>query len=118
MKKYWKVFALFIFILTSISSDLHATKRFWIAATAKSWATTSPKTNWAATSGGASNASIPGSSDTAVFDGNGTGNCILDVAVNVKRIQVEGGYTGTIGQTTNTITIGTSGANFSGGNFS
>lgn len=103
---------LLLFFLTGLSA--HAAKRYWVAATASTWNSTA---NWSSSSGGAGGSSVPTSSDTAYFDGNGTGNDTLDVNVSVKRLEIAAGYTGTIVQGTYTVTIGTTGAVLSGGTF-
>ncbi len=103
---------LILFLLAGLSA--HAAKRYWVAASASTWNSTA---NWSSSSGGAGGSSVPTSSDTAYFDGNGTGNDTLDVNVSVKRLEIAAGYTGTIVQGTYTVTIGTSGAVLSGGTF-
>lgn len=102
-----------ILLLVTISNCFSA-DRYWIAGTTANWNNTA---NWSTTSGGAGGASVPGSGDVAKFDGNGTGNCTIDAAVNVAGIDVQAGYTGIISQGANTITIGTSNAVFAGGTF-
>jgi hypothetical protein len=105
----------FSFLCVFLSNEVHAAKRYWIKNTGAKWNNTA---NWSATSGGAGGASVPGASDTAYFDGNGTGNDTLDVNISIKYLSVAGGYTGTIIQGTYTVTIGTTGATLSGGTFS
>ncbi len=100
--------------LLFFSADANAGKRYYIMNVTGTWNTT---LSWSGTSGGGSGASVPGSTDTAYFDGNGTGACVLDAAVNVKRLNVGSGYTGTITHGLFSITIGTGGAVFSGGTF-
>ncbi len=63
--------------------------RYWVASTAGNWSDTA---NWSATSGGSGGASVPGPGDTAYFDGNGLGNCTLDVAINVSSLRIGSGY--------------------------
>ncbi|TND09952.1 MAG: hypothetical protein FD123_634 [Bacteroidetes bacterium] len=104
---------LLLFIIFCSVSPAFAAKRYWVAPTGKNWSTT----NWSTTSGGASGSSAPGSNDTAYFDGNGVGNCTINVTANVKRMDVAAGYSGTIIQNTNTLTVGTGNAVFSGGTF-
>ncbi|MGQ0827629.1 MAG: peptidoglycan DD-metalloendopeptidase family protein [Bacteroidota bacterium] len=92
----------------------YSADRYWIAAGSASWNNTA---NWSTTSGGAGGASVPGSGDIANFNGSGTGSCTVDAAVNVAGFIVAGGYTGTISQGVNTVTIGTSNASFAAGTF-
>jgi hypothetical protein len=111
-----RTFLRFISILVLLASfvcDAHATKRYWVGATSNSWKTTA---NWASSSGGAGGASIPGSNDTAIFDGSATSRhrCNLDSLVNVKRLAMTGD---TLSQGSYTITLGTSGGNLTGGTF-
>jgi hypothetical protein len=105
-----------ILLLILLAASAQAANRYWIGAggTNNNWNST---TYWSTTSGGAGGASVPGNNDLAIFDGNGTGSCTINAAVNVAGITVQAGYTGTISQGANTITIGTSGALFSGGTF-
>jgi hypothetical protein len=113
----------FIFLLLSLSIfsvNVYGAKRYWISSTAAYWNNTS---NWSLSSGGAGGASVPGSSDTAYFDGGimgttGDGNDTIDVAVNVRRLEITSNYNGKIIQGANTITIGASGAVLGGGIFS
>ena len=62
---------------------------------------------------------IPGSGVTAVFDATSTADCNFDANVDVAGFDVSSAYTGTLTQNSGiTITIGSSGATFSGGTFS
>jgi len=71
----------------------------------------STATNW-------SSDSVPGSNDKAVFDGSQTDNCSIDDNVNVKGIDIQSGYTGTITQATGkTITVGSDDFTIAGGTF-
>lgn len=105
---------LFLFVSLLFSLDSFAAKRYWIASSAAYWNNTA---NWSSSSGGAGGSSVPTSSDTAYFDGNGLGNDTLDANVNVKRLDIGSGYTGTIVQGAYTVTIGSTGATLSGGTF-
>lgn len=70
------------------------TVRYWVGGSALDWSSS----NWAASSGGASGASIPNYGNIATFDGNGTGNCQLDIAL-VDSVEIDAsavGYTGTL----------------------
>lgn len=111
MKKY--SILTFVFLVLFVL-DVSAAKRYWISSGAAKWNNTA---NWSATSGGSGGASVPGSSDTAYFNGSGIGNDTLDANVNIKRLDISSGYTGKIVQRTYTITIGSTGATLSGGTF-
>lgn len=65
--------------------------RYWVAATASNWNNTA---NWSTSSGGSSGASVPGASDTAIFNSNGIGKCTLDMSITVATLTLGGGYTG------------------------
>lgn len=87
--------------------------RYWVSAGGSSSNLTS---NWSQTPGGAGNAGVPTATDVIVFDGAKDGNCVLNADLTVSGFQVNSGYSGTITQGTNKITI-TNGATFSGGVF-
>lgn len=114
MKNIFKVAALCMFLLACLN-NLHAAKRYWIASSADYW---NNGANWSATSGGTGGAGVPGSSDTAYFDGNSVFNDTIDVAVSIRRLDISSGFTGKIVQRSFTITIGVGGATLSGGIFS
>lgn len=60
----------------------------------------------------------PGTGDKAIFDGTSTANCTIDENVNVKGIDINSGYTGTITQSGSfTITIGSDDYNQADGTF-
>src|SRR5579871_1641764 len=102
-----------VFFLLCVSNTTTAANRFWIAATSSNW---NNSANWATTSGGAGGATVPGTLDAAVFDGNGLGNCTFNINVSVTSINVKAAYTGTIIQGTRSLTTSTTGI-FSGGTF-
>jgi hypothetical protein len=113
MRNKLKIFLPFL-LLALFVSQAHAAKRYWVAVSTANWNNT---TNWSATSGGGGGSSVPGSSDTAYYDGNGVGNCTINTTVSVKRFDVAAGYSGTISQGANTVTIGTGNGVLSGGIF-
>ncbi|HET6990987.1 MAG TPA: hypothetical protein VFJ43_06670, partial [Bacteroidia bacterium] len=112
MRKELK-FIFILFLLGIFSVNAHAAKRYWVGATSNSWKL---KANWSSSSGGAGGSTIPGSSDTAFFDGSATSHhrCDIDSTVNIKRLSMTGD---TLSQGANTITIGSVGATLSGGVF-
>src|SRR5438270_615654 len=62
---------------------------------------------------------VPGSADTAFFDGTSTKDATIDVNINVRGIRINSGYTGTITQSSSsTITVGADGLSQSSGTFS
>lgn len=100
--------------------SLHNASRFWVGLGSTTNWNSSPTTNWGATSGSVgTNASVPGSSDTATFDGAGAGghgndNNVISANITVVSVNYAGSaYTGntTINSSvTLTINAGTSGA--------
>src|SRR5690606_22535801 len=71
--------------------------------------------NWSTVSGGIGGASVPSVSDTAYFDGNGIGNCVLDISVSVAKLNIQSTYTANVIQETNSLNVGAGGAVLSGG---
>lgn len=90
----------------ALAVAVQADDRFWVATDAGNWSDTA---NWSATSGGAGGATVPGSSDIAIFDGSGgaNGNCAIDVNVNVGGIGITAGYSGEIAQGAQEVLVGT-----------
>jgi len=107
-----KFLTLLICMFISLSGS--AANRYWVGSVVSNW---NNILNWSTTSGGLPGASVPGSSDAVIFDIGSSGNCSIDATVNVASITVLAGYTGTISQNANTISIGGA-ATFSGGSFS
>ena len=79
-------------LFSCISALTYGADRFWISGTASNWNNTA---NWSTTSGGAGGASVPGAADVALFDGNGLGNCAIDIAPTISGMNING-YSGTI----------------------
>lgn len=81
--------------------------RYWVGGGASTNWNATGNTNWSATSGGANNASVPGSTDFAYFDGNsGTGTANISVNTAVGSVDATG-YTGTWTQANSTtLTVG------------
>lgn len=73
--------------------------------------------NWASATGGAGGETAPGPNDNAIFDGTYTGNCNINGNLNVGGILIGSGYSGTITQNSNTITVGSSGFSMANGTF-
>ncbi len=89
-----------------------AADRYWVAVGAGSW---SDADNWSAASGGDPGAGMPGSGDTAFFDGGGSGDCAFDTAVAVKGLTITNGYGGTVAQGEHPLAVGAGGyAQFAG----
>lgn len=88
--------------------------RYWIAGAGSVW--NSPA-NWSTSSGGSSGASVPNAGDTAIFDGNGTGNCQMNVALTTSTVidASAAGYTGTIDAATDNLNHNVGNVTVSGG---
>jgi len=110
----YKTLPTFLFFVLLIIQTSFAANRFWVASVASNWNNTA---NWSTASGGAGGASVPGIADIAILDGGGLGNATLDININVVGLTVASGYTGTISQGASTVSVGSSGASFSGGAF-
>ena len=106
---------LILFLLFGLTSHslLGQTTRYWVGPATAAWSSL----NWASTSGGAADLlGPPGALDHAVFDGNATANCQLDLAPTISQITIEVGYTGSIICGTNTLTVtGSGNSRFAGG---
>ena len=101
---------------TLMFTNLNAANRYWVASSTGNWNSTA---NWSTTSGGVSGASVPGSSDIAIFDGGKgyNGNCTINSTVSVAGIQMTTttiastvyNYSGTISKGSSSLTIGANG---------
>ena len=92
--------ALFM-LVALVSTSTYGADRYWVGASGAAWNTTD---SWSTSSGGSNGASIPGTSDTAIFDSGDTDNCTLTAAVSVTAINMKSGYTGTVDAAGNNIT--------------
>jgi len=62
---------------------------------------------------------VPGNDDKAIFGSSQTADCSIDTNINVKGIEIQSGYTGTITQGSGkNVTIGSDGYSQAGGTFS
>ena len=85
--------------------------RFWVTGGSGSWDST---TNWSTSTGGASGASVPGSSDAAIFDASsGAGTAVLDISPTIQTLNCSG-FTGTLAFGANTISLNSTGTIFTG----
>lgn len=85
--------------------------RYWVTGGTGNWNST---TNWSATTGGASGASVPGSTDAALFDASsGAGTATLDISPTIQTLTMTG-FTGTLAFGTNTISLNSTGTIFTG----
>lgn len=90
MKKFLLVLAL----LLGAIAPADAASRFWVGG-AGTW-DGADTTHWSATSGGAGGQSVPGSSDTATFDGSsGGGTVTVNTTVTIQSLTC-GAFTGTL----------------------
>lgn len=93
---------LFISIFLVSAHFSFAAYRYWVADQAANW---SDAANWSTQSGGQGGASIPGEDDYIRFDGNGLGDCILDIEIDVKSLDLRTGYTGSVIQSDLTLRV-------------
>lgn len=85
--------------------------RYWVAGGTGDWNST---TNWSTASGGASGASVPGSSDAAILNASsGSGTVTLDISPDIQTLTCTG-FTGTLAFGTNTISLNSTGTIFTG----
>ena len=108
---------LFFFVFLGFSKNSTGASRYWVSLLPNNWSNT---IGWSLTSGGAGGASVPGVNDIAIFDGGPLnlrqGNCTINMAVMVAGITVSG-YTGTLSQGANSISV-SGAATFESGTFS
>ena len=84
--------------------------RYWVGG-AGNWNST---TKWSTTSGGASGASVPGTGDAVIFNASsGVGIATLNVNADIQSLTMTG-YTGTLAFGTNTISLNSTGAVYTG----
>lgn len=80
---------------------IHAQNRYWVSSTPANWS----GNHWSNTSGGAPDgAGPPNGIENAEFDGNGNGNCLIDVLASFNDLTVDG-YTGIIDLNGNGFTV-------------
>jgi len=60
---------------------------YWVGASSSYWNNSG---NWSTSSGGSGGAGVPGTADTATFDGSytGSGTCITDIAIDCYKIVI------------------------------
>src|SRR3990167_5684739 len=96
-----------------------AASSYWVgqgeAAVSNQWKNTA---NWAATTGGAGGQSIPTAADLVIFDKlSGGVNAEIRSVVQVKGLELNSAWTGSVLQGTGTIAIGTTGMTVGSGRF-
>lgn len=79
-----------------------AANRYWVSKSVGYW---NDSQNWSQVSGGLPGATVPGPMDEVVFDGQGTGTCLLDSDIKIQSLDVERNFTGSIVQLTSAIRI-------------
>jgi len=85
--------------------------RYWVTGGTGNWNST---TNWSTASGGASGASVPGTSDAALLDASsGSGTVTLNISPTIQTLTCTG-FTGTLAFGTNTISLNSTGTIFTG----
>lgn len=85
--------------------------RYWVTGGDGNWNST---TNWSTASNGASGASVPSTSDAAIFDASsGSGIATLDISPTIQTLTCTG-FTGTLAFGTNNISLNSTGTIFTG----
>ena len=87
--------------------------RHWVALNASNW---NDPQNWSYTSGGNGGAGVPTEFDDVLFDASRDASVTLDANSIIANLTIDIGYTGTVTQGNNTLTIQRD-ANLSGGAF-
>lgn len=100
MKRFYKITLFSVLML--FMATVQAADRYWVATSSSNWNSTA---NWSTSNGGTGGASVPGPSDVAYFTSSGSGNCAINATVNVAGM-VMSGYSSTISQNSNSITMG------------
>ncbi|HCL83920.1 MAG TPA: hypothetical protein DIC22_08090 [Chitinophagaceae bacterium] len=111
MKPVLRLLTLVLFL--SLSDSIFAANRYWVSAVASNWGNPA---NWSAVSGGPGGATVPGAADAVFFNNGGLGNCTIDGSGTILSISIAAGYTGTLFQGANNISI-VNNAGFAGGRF-
>src|SRR5262249_22726816 len=83
-----------------------SSNKYWVNTTASNWSTAA---NWANYSGGPGGAGAPGAAESAIFDGNGRGNCNIDTNITISTLTISTstavGYNNAIDASTHTIVV-------------
>jgi len=79
----------------SQDASIHNASRFWVGGGSSANWNATVNTNWSGTSGGANNASVPGSSDTAQFDTNSNSPNTISAIITVGSWTADANYTNT-----------------------
>lgn len=110
-----KAFFLFIFLFILVfvvPSTAYAADRYWVGGS--DGANTNDTSNWATSAGACGvggGASVPGSSDNAIFTSSCTNGATLNANLNVYGLTIQSGYSGTITQGSG-ITLTTGSGNY------
>jgi hypothetical protein len=85
----------------------------WVASSNSVW---NNAANWSTVAGGPGGAGVPTAADAVYFESNKPTNCTIDMNATMYSLNIQTGYTGTINQGTNTMSVG-SAASFGDGIF-
>jgi hypothetical protein len=85
----------------------------WVAASNSVW---SNAANWSTAAGGTGGAGVPTAADAVYFESNKVTNCTIDMNATMYSLNIQTGYTGTISQGANPVSVG-SAATFGDGIF-
>jgi hypothetical protein len=106
--------ALVIVLFAVGTRHAEAATYYWIGGTT---GTVGQTTRWSTTSAGTAAGAVPGSSDAAVFDGGGIGNCSINANSSFASVSISSGYTGTVSLTASTTLTTTGSFNQAAGIF-
>jgi hypothetical protein len=85
----------------------------WVASSNSVWSNAS---NWSTLAGGAGGAGVPTAADAVYFESNKVTNCTIDMNATMYSLNIQTGYTGTISQGANPVSVGST-ATFGDGLF-
>lgn len=82
------------------------TTRYWVSTTSGTW---SDSLNWSTTLNGTPGGGVPRSGENAIFDGSNKGACIVDININLNKLETRNGYNKTITFESINVAIGSAG---------
>ena len=105
-----------IYSANTITVKKLISERHWIATTQQNW---NAAANWSGYAGGPGGETVPSTQDAVFFDAVRNGNCVFNTAPSILRFTINSGYSGTITQGSNALTVSgpvsLNGGTFSGG---
>jgi len=99
---------------TKTSGGIQPGDRYWVASSTGNW---NDSDNWSTSSGGDPPATVPSSVNKAIFDGDGLGNCNIDIDASVTDVVIYSTYTATVSINTSQSLTTSSSFSIAGGTF-